>query len=349
MNQTMQAARIYGPSDIRIVGIPVPEVGPGDVLCRVVTTGICGTDYAIYTGEISFAKDGSIKFPMTPGHEWSGIVERVGADVKDFKAGDRVVGDTAVSCGVCYNCLIGKYLQCEHIRAVGTIFTWEGSYAKYIMMPARHTFHLPDSVSFDNGAMVEPAATALYSVLRADVAIGDSVLVNGTGPIGIMAAKLALVHGASRVIITGRKDFKLQKARDLGIDVAVNVTKESLADAVGPKGVDKVIEASGSVDLLRESLKLIRPGGTISLVAFYERLMDGFDLDRVVIGDISIRGVSGSLGAYMPVLRLMESGTIDFSSLVTGRYTFDQIPEAMEDMKSKNDTRIKMMVDMENQ
>ncbi|MFH1009551.1 MAG: alcohol dehydrogenase catalytic domain-containing protein, partial [Candidatus Latescibacterota bacterium] len=156
----MKKARIMGPKDIRVMEVPTPEPGPGEVLCRVVRAGICGTDYAIYTGELSFVKSGQISFPMTPGHEWSGLVTRVGRDVAGFQPGDRVVGDTAVSCGTCYDCLMGQYGRCRDLRCVGTIHTWDGAYAEYMVMPARHLFHLPDSVSWDNGAMVEPAATA---------------------------------------------------------------------------------------------------------------------------------------------------------------------------------------------
>ncbi|GAI55075.1 unnamed protein product, partial [marine sediment metagenome] len=105
---TMKAARIFGPYDIRLVDVPTPVPGPGEVLCKVSCVGMCGTDYAIYSGEFSFVKDGSIKFPMTPGHEWSGLVEKTGKDVTGFQTGDRVIGDTAVACGVCYECLMGQ-------------------------------------------------------------------------------------------------------------------------------------------------------------------------------------------------------------------------------------------------
>ncbi|MFH0795836.1 MAG: zinc-binding dehydrogenase [Candidatus Omnitrophota bacterium] len=350
MKKMMKAARIFGVNDIRIVEVPVPELGSHDVLCRVVKVGVCGTDYSIYTGTLSFIKTGAIKFPMTPGHEWSGIVEKSGSAVENFKTGDRVVGDTMVSCGVCYDCLVGAYSHCKKGRAVGTIYTWDGAYAEYIMMPDRHLFHLPDPVSFDNGAMVEPAATALYSVTRANVKIADTVLVHGTGPIGIMAAKLAKLCGAVKVIITGRKEFKLQKALALGADFAINTTRENLAENVreyaGPGGVDKVIEASGSTQLFTESLGLVKPGGIISIVAFYEKELERFDLDKFVMSDLTIRAVPGSLGMYGPILKLMASGTIDFTPLITGRYPFGEVEQALQDMGTKNDTRIKIMLEM---
>ena len=346
----MKAVRIFGPKDIRVVEVPTPEPGPGEVLCKVLRSGICGTDYSIYTGEFSFVKSGAISFPMTPGHEWSGVVERVGSGVDGFQPGDRVVGDTAVSCGTCHDCLMGQYGRCRKLRCVGTIHTWDGAYAEYMRMPARHLFRLPDRVSFDNGAMVEPAATALYAVTLAGIKMGDTVLVQGSGPIGIIAAKLAKLAGAARVMITGRKAFKLKAALDLGIDAAVNLTEARLEEAIrthtGDWGIDRIIEASGSTELFRESLNLINPGGTIAVVAFYEQMVDGFDMDRFVFGDVTIRAVAGSLGMYQPILRLLSSGMLELSSLITGRYTLDEAPRAMRDMKEKNDTRIKMMIDV---
>jgi 2-desacetyl-2-hydroxyethyl bacteriochlorophyllide A dehydrogenase len=346
---TMKAERIFGPHDMRVVDVPVPELGPHDVLCRVVRSGVCGTDYVIYTGEFRFVKNGGITFPMTPGHEWSGRVARVGSAVERFVPGDRVVGDTGVACGHCNECLVGDYFLCRHARAVGTIKAWDGSYAEYIVMPERHLFPLPESVSFDNGALVEPAATALYAVKKAGVSIGDVVLVHGSGPIGIAAAKLAKLSGASKVLITGRKDFKLAKALALGVDAAVNTQREAVAEAVaahtGQKQVDCLIEAAGSVELLQQSISLVRPGGTIAVVAFYEALMPQFDIDELVFADVALRPVAGSLRMYQPVLRLMAAGMLDLSSLITGRYPLLQARRAMEDIRERNETRIKIMME----
>jgi 2-desacetyl-2-hydroxyethyl bacteriochlorophyllide A dehydrogenase len=291
-----------------------------------------------------------VKFPMTLGHEWSGVVEQIGTGVTNVKPGDRIVGDTGVSCGSCYECVMGNYGKCKSIHPVGTINAIDGAYSEYILMPARHLFHLPDNVSFDNGAMVEPAATALYSVVQADVKIGQTVLVLGSGPIGIAAAKLAKLCGASKVGIAARKDFKLKKALELGVDIAINTTKTSLADGIkqsfGDWGVDKIIEASGSTELFKESLNLINLGGIISVVAFYERMVDNFDIDRFVFGDVKIHAVGGSLGMYKPTLRLMAAGMLDMSSLITGRYKLSQARQALDDMQTMGDTRIKSMLDI---
>lgn len=346
----MKAVRIFGQNDIKLVDLATPEPRQGEVLCKVVRVGICGTDYSIYTGQASFVKNGMVKFPMTPGHEWSGIVEKTGENVTGFLPGDRVVGDTAVSCGNCYDCLMGLYNHCKKLRSVGTVNCWDGAYAQYILMPARHLFHLPDSISFENGALVEPVATALYSVDQAKVKIGDTVLVIGSGPIGIAAAKLAKLSGAAKVIIAARKDTKLKIAVDLGIDGAINTTRISLKEGAkehfGQWGTDKVIEASGSISLLKESLELINPGGIISIVAFYEKLADQLDIDRFVFGDITLKPVTGSLGMYKPTLRLMASGMLDISSIIGKRCKLEQIPQIMAEMKDSLANTIKVMVEI---
>jgi len=334
---------------MRLVDVPVPEVGPREVLCKVVRAGVCGTDYAIYTGAFSFVKNGAIKFPMTPGHEWSGIVEKIGSEVTNFKVGDRVVSDTGVACGECYDCLVGTGYRCKHGRAVGTIKCWDGAYGEYILMPQRHLFHLPDNVSFDQGAFLEPSGIALGSVRSADVQAGDTVLVHGTGPIGILAATLARICGASKVAITGRKGFKLDIARKMGVDATINTTKEPLREAarnlVGPDGFDRIIEASGSIELFRQSFDLVKAGGTISVVAFYEKLMDQFDIDKLVFGIVTVRGSAGLSSVNRPVLNLMAEGRLDPTPLITSRRPLFEAAKAMTDMRDHNDTRVKILME----
>lgn len=350
MQRTMKAAKIFGPGDMKLVDVPIPALGAHDVLCRVVRVGVCGTDYSIYTGELSFVKTGLVKYPLTPGHEWSGTVEQIGPEVENFRPGDRVVGDTFVACGNCFSCATGNVYRCKKIRSVGTINAWDGAYAEYIMMPERHLFHLPDNVSFDNGAQVEPAATALHAVTLAGVKIADTVLVLGSGPIGIIAAKMAKLSGAGKVIIAARKDFKLTAALALGADAAINTTRENLAEKAreyaGEYGIDRIIEASGSTVLFKEALQIIKPGGVISCVAFYDRPVDRIDLDRFVINDATIRAVAGSQGMYPLVLKLMDLGLADFLSLITERRPFAEAPQIMRDMQQRNETRIKIMLEM---
>ena len=347
---TMTVARLFAPRDLRLVEMALPEVGPREVLCRVARVGVCGTDYAIYIGEASFVKSGAVKFPLTLGHEWSGHVAQIGSEVTRFAPGDRVTGDTGVACGQCLECLFGQWPRCREAKSVGTVNAWDGAYAEYILFPERHLFPLPETVSLDNGALVEPAATALYAVHKAQVRIGDTVLVQGSGPLGILAAKLAQLSGASRVLITGRKDAKLDLAVGLGLDGAINTTRETvnagLQRHLGEGQVDRVIEASGSTALFRESLGLVKPGGALSVVAFYDRPLESFDLDGFVFSDTSLVAVPGSLGMYPPVLKLLASGRLDCTPLITERASLTEVPELLPRLKENAETRVKVMLNV---
>ena len=344
----MQALRLHAPGDLRLEEVPVPVLGPHDVLCQVLRAGVCSTDLAIYSGEFSGVATGAVKFPFTPGHEWSGTVSEVGSAVTRFRPGDRVVGDTWVACGQCYSCLMGTG-RCLAGRAVGTVNAWDGAWAEFLVMPERHLFALPESVNFLAGALVEPAATALYAVRQAEVGIGDTVLVLGSGPLGLFAARWAKLCGASHVMLTGRKEFKLNLGLRLGADQAINTTREDLADtvraAVGPEGVDRVIEASGAPELFLAALDLVRVQGTISLVAFYEHELTNFQLDAVPLRSITVRGAGGSLGMYEPTLRMMATGAFDPTPILTGAYPRWDAEKALTFLASGSPDTIKLILE----
>ena len=339
----MKTARLFGPRDLRIIDLPEPVLGDHDVLTKVSYVGICGTDYSIYTGESTFVKNGSVKFPMTLGHEWSGIVEAVGKDVKSFRKGDRVIGDTAVSCGICYECLCGNYIQCANARCVGTINAWDGAYAEFILMPERHVFKVADNVPLEHAALVEPAATALYGVKT-----GDVVLVHGTGPIGLAAVQLAKTAGAACVILTGRKDFKLEVGRKLGADVAINILHEDagriISDLTCGKGPHVIIEASGSATAFKQSIEWVRSNGVISVVAFYEQRLDQIDLDSFIMKNAKLVAVAGSPKLAPVVLDMMKFGKINLLPLITHQYALDDVVTALDELKEQNETKIKVML-----
>jgi 2-desacetyl-2-hydroxyethyl bacteriochlorophyllide A dehydrogenase len=348
----MKAARVYGPRDLRVEEFPVRPLEPAECLCRVLRCGVCGTDVAIYSGEASFVKKGLVDFPMTPGHEWSGLVEQIGPAVDRFRPGDRVLGDGAVSCGSCPSCLRGEYFACRRLRAVGTLNTWDGAYAEFIIMPQRHLFAIPENVDLENAAMVEPAANAYNGVRQSGLRPGDSVLIHGTGPIGLMAVSLARLAGAARVLVTGRKPWKLEIARQLGAEVTINVDAgagslgRAVRESCGSGGVDCVIEAAGAAELLRESVEHVRPNGVIALIGFYERPMNGFDIDGLIYGGVRLHPVSGGLHAMEPVLRLMSSGRLDVRRLITHRRPLAEAAEAIQDVLQRRPGLVKMMLEM---
>lgn len=345
----MKALVARQPGELIFEELPIPVPGPYDVLTKVKFCGICGTDVSIYTGETGLVRDGLIKYPVRPGHEWSGIVEAVGSEVTEFRPGDRVTGDTVVSCGVCKACLGGNYMKCISLRCVGTINAWDGGFAEYTLFPARHIYKVPENISLEQAALIEPAAIGMNGLVKADFRSGQTVLVIGTGAIGLLAAALANASGASKVILAGRKDNKLDIGSQMGADVLVNVTKQNLQNEVmketDGKGVDLVIEASGAVSALKESLNLVSVDGAISLLGFYEQELDGINIDKAVFNCIRIIGVAGSPNIYPVIISLLTSGKVDFGRIITDRYAFADAIQAFNDMKGKNETRIKIMLE----
>ena len=347
----MKAARIFGPSDIRYVNVEMPDYGDDDVLIRVKRAGVCGTDLAIFSGDMPYLKSGATTYPITPGHEWSGVVEAVGANVAHLNEGDRVTGDVSLGCGKCEACLHGEFSLCPDRQEVGSYHNKDGGYAQYIAVPARHTYKLPDQVSFDAGAMTEPTATVVYTAERVRVHFGDVVVVQGTGSIAILAAQVAKAAGASLVILTGRNDYKLDAARQVGVDATINLQQENLVKRIlemtEGRGADVVIEASGVADEVRRSSKLARLGGRIGVVGIYEGLVDGFDVSELVLKDQTLHCTLASPRAFPGALRMMAAGKIQCEPLITHRFRLAEAREAFRATHEQNATRIKIMLEVD--
>ena len=345
----MKAYIAESPGVLKMIDTHKPKPGPYDVLARVKYTGICGTDLAIISGQTSFVRDGLIKYPVRIGHEWSGIVEEVGKDVVDFAPGDRVVGDNAVPCGRCRNCLSGNSHLCANLRSVGTVNTWDGAFAEYMVMPAHLTYRLPESVDLKEAALIEPTVVSFVGLLRAEVRIGSHILIIGTGPIGCAAVTLAHAMGATQIIVCGRKDPKLSVCSSLGADTVINVTRDNLVAAVkeatGGEGVDSVIETSGAISVLNDALEVSRVGSRLSLVGFFERDLDGFHIDKVVLSQISVVGSTVFPGVFPRVIELLALKKISLRPLITGVFPFGRMADAVRSAQENKDSRIKVLVE----
>lgn len=346
----MKAIIIAGPGDARIIETEKPKVGKTDVLARVVYSGICGTDLSIFSGDMNLVRDGSIKYPVRIGHEWSGVVEQIGEDVTEFKPGDRVISESGVSCGECDYCLQGQYDLCEHGQSVGTVNCWDGSFAEFILMPERHLYKLPDQISLEEGMLIEPASIALAGLNRCSITKNSTVLIIGTGPIGLATVILAKVMGAAKVILSGRKPYKLEVGETMGANVVINATKEDLIGIVmeetGGKGVNVVIETSGNANVVNQCIDLVKPGGIIALIGFYEETVKNFDIDKIVTKQIHFQGILGEFGLPKKVIDIMVREKISLKPLITHRFKFDEAIDAMKTADEKNDTKIKMLVEI---
>ena len=341
----MKALRIMGVGRAELLEEPLPVLKADEVLVKVMASGICGTDYTIYTGVFSGVQNGRVKFPLRIGHEWSGVVESVGTDVARFAPKDRVVGDGSFGCGKCEACITGNIMACPGFRAVGTVNAWDGALSEYVVFPERALIHLPDGVGFTLGALAEPVANALNAVQDARVSPHDNVLILGTGPIGMASVLLARLFGAKRVVTVGRSDKKLSLCKELGATNCIHTGKEDLLAAIDDLGcIDAAIEFSGNPQLFYAAVRALTPGGRLSIGALYEKPFP-IDLDALVFKNITVTTVPGGSGAMRPVLSLMNSGRLnELESIVTDRYTLEEAAEALRLLKTNNENRVKAMV-----
>ncbi len=348
MSETMKAITVYGPHDARMETVKKPRAVGDMVVAKVCRTGVCATDQSIYTGESSFIRSGEIKYPVRFGHEWAGIVEAIGPDVKNIRVGDRVYGDNFVTCGECEACKKGDYMSCPSIRSVGTVNTWDGCYAEYMQMPERHVYKLPDELSMDEGALIEPASIAYDAFRGVTLTEKDTAVVYGTGAIGMVAVWLAKYYGAGRVILVGRSDDKLKVGLKIGADIVINGKTENSVERIkeltGGKGAELVVETSGSASALRDSIATCARYARISVVSFYERDVDGLPIDSLVLGCLSMVGAAGRYGNAPAVCEIMKKNKIKLTPIFTHHIPFDNALDIFENEDKYHNEKIKAMI-----
>ena len=345
----MKAITVYGPYDARMEDVPKPEATGDMLIIKVKRTGVCATDHAIYTGESSFIRSGRITFPCRFGHEYAGVVEAVGPEVKNFHPGDRVYTENFVTCGKCEACQRGDYMSCPTIWSVGTVECWDGCYAEYMQMPERHVYHLPDALSMDEGALIEPASIAYDAFKGVTLTEKDTVVVYGPGAIGMISAWLAKYYGAGEVIMVGRNDDKLKRALEVGADTVINNkttdANAKIMELTGGKGANLIVETSGSEQALRDSVKAIARYGRISVVSFYERDISMLSVDPIVLGCNSIVGAAGCFGNAPAVCEIMCKNPVKLTPVISHHIPFEKCLDVFEHEADYHNEKIKIMVD----
>ena len=347
--EVMRAITVYGPHDARMETVPKPEATGDMVVAKVCRTGVCATDLSIYTGESSFIRSGEIRYPCRFGHEWAGIVEAVGPDVKCIKVGDRVYADNFVTCGVCEACKKKDYANCQSTRSVGTVNAWDGCYAEYMQMPERHVYRLPDELSMDEGALIEPAGIAYDAFRGVKLTSNDTVAVFGTGAIGMVAVWLAKYYGAGKVILVGRTDEKLKIGLQIGADHIINGKNEDAISKIKElslreKGANFIVETSGSPSALRDSIACAAKYARISVVSFYEKNVDDLPIDKLVLGHISMFGAAGRDGNSPAVCEIMRKNPVKLTPVFTHHIPFKDTLDIFEHTENYQKTRIKAII-----
>lgn len=343
----MKAIRFTEPEVIEISEVPMPVVADNEVLAKIAFAGFCGTDLDLLTGDMVHIKNGFTTYPLIPGHEWSGVIEEVGKNVVGFKVGDRVTADVSLGCGECETCRSGRYNLCPNRFVIGSYRNKQGVFAEYITVPQRHLYKIPDEIGLDEAALVEPAATAAYAIKRAKIEMGSTVMVIGDGPIGQLAAQLAKINGAAKVILVGSWDEKLQIAKETGIDEVINYHHEDFVEKsielTGDKGPEVIIESSGNQRAFNQAIKALRPGGKIVLLSWYSDVEIPAMINNAIAKDCDIIGVLASPNSFKAVLDYMAAGTLKTKPLITHVEPLEKIEEMVQMVREKKECRIKIL------
>jgi len=343
--QTMKAIEYHGPGDIRICSVELPKCADGEVLVKVDACAVCGTDLKAY-------RHGNprIKAPNVMGHEFTGLIESVGANVEDFEPAQRVAMATSVSCGKCAYCKMGLANLCLDLAPMG--FTYKGGMAEYVVIPARaiengHLVKVPAGVRAEHAALAEPVSCAVNACGNCGIRPADTVLVIGAGPMGIINACVAREFGAGRIIVTETNPLRLEQARKFGFDLLLNPEAEDLVQAVldftDGLGADVVIVAAPAKQPQEQALDVVRKKGTICLFASLPAgdSMLALDSRKIHYGELHLVGSSDSTPAHVEkAVEMISTGRVPVEKIATHVLPLEAIFEAFELMESGRALRV---------
>ncbi|MDH3748350.1 MAG: L-threonine 3-dehydrogenase [Gammaproteobacteria bacterium] len=319
--------------------IPKPSVGHNDVLIKINRTAICGTDIHIYQWD-DWASN-TIPVPLAIGHEFSGEIVDVGMEVKGFSSGDRVSAEGHVTCGVCRNCRAGRRHLC--INSVGVGVSRPGAFAEYLAVPAFNVFKLPDEISDDMAAILDPLGNATHTALSFDL-VGEDVLITGAGPIGIMAVAVARYAGARHIVITDINDYRLELARKMGSSVALNVNDGTLDGTMQflgmTEGFDVGMEMSGNPQAFRDMLRTMHHGGRVAILGIPAD-ETSVDWTQIIFKGLILKGIYGRemFETWYKMSSMLQSG-LNIQPVITHHFDIDEFQPAFDLMESGQSGKI---------
>ncbi len=343
----MRAMFVHGPRDLRLGEMPKPQPGPGQVLVRVKSVGICGSDVHSYTyGEIGGTV---IEEPLVLGHELSGIVEALGPGVKGPAVGTPVAVDPSISCGHCELCLEGDPHICRENRFFG-VAPIHGGFREYLAHPAELVLPLPEGMTFDEGALLEPMGIAMYVTALADVRLGDRVAILGCGPIGLMTIQMVRLSGAAEITGTDLVVERLGAARRFGADMAWNAAHEDVVakimDHTHGRGVDIAFETAGAQETVEQAMEIVRPGGTVVLVGVPAEDRISFRASVPRRKGVTIKFDRRMKHTYARCMALWQAGRVNLQAMATHHFPLERLGEALQLVIARGDGVLKAMIEV---
>ncbi|SDY40302.1 galactitol-1-phosphate 5-dehydrogenase [Eubacterium barkeri] len=347
MKNTMQAAVLHAPADLRFERVPIPQINENDVLVRVKAAGICGSDL----GRIMHT--GTYHFPTIPGHEFCGTIDQLGSSVEGLSIGDRVLVVPILPCFKCTHCQSGHYGQCENYNYLGS--RTDGGFAEYVKAPVQNIIPLPEGISFEEGAAVEPAAVTLHGMRRIKINPGDSVCILGCGPIGLFAVQFAKIMGATQIIAVDLDPERLSLSKKLGATDTINAETASVISSVkqlsSDEGVDVTIENAGSNITQVQAISCTKKHGRILYLgtAHKDVVIPPEVFEHIVRNEITITGAWNSYSAPFPgkewdaTLEYLEQKRLDVHSLISHQLPLSDAPEIFKTLDAHQLNAIKIV------
>ena len=342
MSNEMQALVKAAPEQgLWLQMVPVPEPGPNEVLIKVRKSAICGTDVHIWNWDEWSAK--TVPVPMVVGHEFCGQIVDCGPGAQKYKIGTRVSAEGHVVCGVCRNCRAGRGQLCRNTEGIGV--NRPGSFAEYVCLPEHNVVPIPDDIPDEIAALFDPLGNAVHTALSFDL-VGEDVLVTGAGPIGIMGALVAQKVGARKVVITDINPYRLQLAKQMGVQYVVDVSKTSLRDVMGDigmsEGFDVGLEMSGAAPAMRQMIERMNNGGKLALLGIAPTEF-AVDWNTVIFNMLEIKGIYGRemFETWYKMIALVQSG-LDISGLITHRISIEDYRDGFAAMTSGHSGKVVM-------
>lgn len=332
------------PKEITFNEVPVPEITADQVLVKIMKIGVCGSDIHVYHGKHPFTS-----YPVTQGHEVSGEIVKLGESVTGFTVGQKVTIQPQVVCGKCYPCRHGKYNLCEELKVMG--FQTTGTASEFFAVDAAKVTALPEDMSYDEGAMIEPLAVAVHAVKRAGDVKGMKIAVLGAGPIGILVAQTAKGLGAESVMITDVSDLRLEKAKECGVDFCINTKEKDFGEAMlenfGPDKADVIYDCAGNNITMGQAIKYARKGSTIILVAVFAGMAE---IDLAVLNDHELDLNTSMMYRnedYIDAISLVNEGKVVLKPLISKHFAFKDYKAAYEYIDSNRETTMKVIIDVQ--
>lgn len=330
----MESIVIQKPKEIKMSKRAIPEPGPGEVLIKVMASGICGTDIHIFNGEYLGV------YPVIPGHEFSGIIVATGNQVRRFKTGERAAVEPNIACDNCVHCLNNRQNFCLNWQAVGV--TLPGGMEQYVTVPEKAVFSIGD-LPFEQGAFVEPLSCVVHGIERARLRLADHVAIFGAGPIGDLILQMARLQGAARITVLESNPGRAELARELGADLVFNRLED-----LQPNKYDVVIDATGVITLMNRTIDFARSGGTVLLFGVSP---SGKNLEieafKIFQKGLTLLSSFTSVRNSFQAVNLLQTGQIKVEPLISHRLPLKEMPEAI-DLIERHDPKVKKIIMLPN-